>query len=380
MRLGGEVDDRLAAVRRARDRVGVGDVALVELVLDALEVRAVARVGELVEDDDLVAGCAASRRAKCEPMKPAPPVTRMRIGAQRSRAQALAQALAPVRQLGRAALAAQHRVRRPRRRAPNSAVVMRRTRVSRPASSKIASAKSAQRAVAGRGDVVDAVRQLEHCLRRLGEMADVGRAAALVVDDRDLVALGAEAQHRAHEVLRRPAEEPRGANDPRLLAGRRLAVQLRAAVGAERRRRVRLDVRRRASSRRRRSRSTRRRAARRAPPRAARRRRSPRPRLADRPRRRRRSSTPPRAARARRREPGGGGCVTSHSARVSARASGNASASAWPSWPPAPVITTAAARVPRREDRRSRAPQVDDARVVPRHAVLVGIARRRTPR
>ena len=37
------------------DRLGIGDVALVEVVLDAVEVRAVARVGELVEHDDLVA-------------------------------------------------------------------------------------------------------------------------------------------------------------------------------------------------------------------------------------------------------------------------------------------------------------------------------------
>ena len=39
---------------RATD-LRVGDVALVELVLDALEVRAVARVRELVENDDLLA-------------------------------------------------------------------------------------------------------------------------------------------------------------------------------------------------------------------------------------------------------------------------------------------------------------------------------------
>ena len=39
----------------ARDHVGVGDVALVELVLDAVQVRAVAGVGQLVEDDDRVA-------------------------------------------------------------------------------------------------------------------------------------------------------------------------------------------------------------------------------------------------------------------------------------------------------------------------------------
>ena len=55
VRLGGEVDDRVDAVGGARDRVGVGDVALVELVLDALEVRAVAGVRQLVEDGDLVA-------------------------------------------------------------------------------------------------------------------------------------------------------------------------------------------------------------------------------------------------------------------------------------------------------------------------------------
>ena len=44
------------ALGGARDRVGVGDVALVEVVLDAFEVRAVAGVGQLVEDGDLVAG------------------------------------------------------------------------------------------------------------------------------------------------------------------------------------------------------------------------------------------------------------------------------------------------------------------------------------
>ena len=45
----------VAAARPPRDRLGIGDVALVELVLGALEVVAVPRVGELVEDDDLVA-------------------------------------------------------------------------------------------------------------------------------------------------------------------------------------------------------------------------------------------------------------------------------------------------------------------------------------
>ena len=51
--LGREVDDRGAARGRARDRVRVGDVAVDELVLDALEVGGVAGIGELVEHRDL---------------------------------------------------------------------------------------------------------------------------------------------------------------------------------------------------------------------------------------------------------------------------------------------------------------------------------------
>ena len=43
-------------VAAVADRVGVGDVALVELVLHPGEVRRIARVGELVEHDDPVAG------------------------------------------------------------------------------------------------------------------------------------------------------------------------------------------------------------------------------------------------------------------------------------------------------------------------------------
>src|SRR5437763_85200 len=53
MRLGGEVDDRVAAVRGARNVLGLGDVAVVELDL-VREVGTIARVRQLVEDDDLV--------------------------------------------------------------------------------------------------------------------------------------------------------------------------------------------------------------------------------------------------------------------------------------------------------------------------------------
>ena len=126
---------------------------------------------------------------------------------------------------------------------PSSAVVIRRTRVSRPASSKIASAKSAQVAVALGGDVVDAVREEHDLARRRREVPDVGRRAALVVDDRDLVPLLAEPEHRADEVRARRAEEPRRADDPGPFAGGRLAVQLRPPVRGLRVRPVRLHVR-----------------------------------------------------------------------------------------------------------------------------------------
>ena len=54
MRLGGEVHDGIAACSGVADGDRVGDIALVELVGDTLEVGAVARVRELVEDDDIV--------------------------------------------------------------------------------------------------------------------------------------------------------------------------------------------------------------------------------------------------------------------------------------------------------------------------------------
>ncbi len=193
---------------------------------------------------------------------------------------------------------------------------------------------------------------VDQLARGRGEVPDVGGAAALVVDDRNLVPLGAEPEHRAHEVVARLAEEPGRADDPRTLAGGRLAVELRPAVGGERDGRVGLDVRLRPSSRRTRSRSRTPRAARRARPRAPCRRRSQPPRPAGRPRRRRRSSTPQRGARG----PGdhGSGGASRHDVprrrgRVRApRRRRTPRASARPSWPPAPVI-----RVRRRARRGS---------------------------
>ena len=56
VRLGGEVDDRVAAAGRAFHICGDRDIALEELDGVEREVRGVAGVGELVEDDDVVAG------------------------------------------------------------------------------------------------------------------------------------------------------------------------------------------------------------------------------------------------------------------------------------------------------------------------------------
>ena len=100
-------------------------------------------------------------------------------------------------------------------------------------------------------------------------MPGVGRAATLVGDDRDLVALGAEPEHRAHEVVPDRPEEPGGAHDP----GHRLRPPPRRAAWCARRRRAGSARRTRGTARawrrRRRSRSRSRRAARRARRRSA---------------------------------------------------------------------------------------------------------------
>src|SRR5439155_11681773 len=91
------------------------------------------------------------------------------------------------------------------------------------------------RAVAGGCDVPDAALALavDELPNSPREMPHVGRAATLVVHDRDVVALRAEREHRAHEVVTRRPEQPRGPHDPGLFPGRGLAEELRAAVGGE---------------------------------------------------------------------------------------------------------------------------------------------------
>ena len=100
------------------------------------------------------------------------------------------------------------------------------------------------RALTLRGEVPDAegVAAVDELPRRCGEMADVRGAPVLVRDDRYLVAVGAESEHRAQEVVTRRAEQPRCPHDPGALARRRLAGELRRAVHRERSRTIRLEV------------------------------------------------------------------------------------------------------------------------------------------
>ena len=118
VRLGGQVDDRLAALGRAGDGLGVGDVPDPEVAVDPLEVLPTARVGELVEHDDLVAAPdeALDEVAADEPAAAGDEDPHVLIVDASEAGEALAQALPPVGKPRRAvALAAEDRVRRPRR-------------------------------------------------------------------------------------------------------------------------------------------------------------------------------------------------------------------------------------------------------------------------
>ena len=121
---------------------------------------------------------------------------------------------------------------------------MRRTRVSRPASSKIASANSAQVASPVRCEVPDpeAAGRAAHASPRRGGPRRSEPCAGRPTTA-DLITFAREFEHRPDEVLPGRAEQPGTAHDPRLLSCRALAEQLRASVRRDRVRRVGLDVR-----------------------------------------------------------------------------------------------------------------------------------------
>ena len=211
-----------------------------------------------------------------------------------------------------------------------------RTRQSTPGLLEDRAGELGPRALALGGHVPDALRQREQLARRLGQVADVGRRAGLVGDDAHLVALCAEPQHRPDEVRAGPAEQPRAAHDP-ALAHLALALELRPAVDRERARLVGLDVR------------LALRAVEDVVGRVVDDRHAQRDDVARAVTLTSRApagsdsapSTSVQAAACRTRSASvENGCVTSSSARVRASASGKASRSAAPSWPPAPVIRT----------------------------------------
>jgi hypothetical protein len=96
-------------------------------------------------------------------------------------------------------------------------------------------------ALAFSGEVPGPARPVDQFPDRGGQMPNVGRAAALVVDHRNLGALGPEPEHRPDEVIARRPVEPGAADNP-AVADQPLALEFRTAVGRDRSRLVRLEV------------------------------------------------------------------------------------------------------------------------------------------
>ena len=248
VRLGGEVDDRARSpAPRPRDGRRVGDVALDGTRARRPRGSRVAGVGELVEHDDLVAGGGEPPGEVRADEAGAAGDEHAHAGEQatrRCRGEALAQAVAPVRQLGRALLGAQHRVRRPRRlraelggRDPPHAAV-------EPGLLEDRLGEVGPRAVARRrrrGRRRTAARRSRASPRRDGRRRSGSRAGRRRPRPRRARRRAAASCGRSCGRSARRATSERTIHA--CVAGRRLAVQLRPAVDAERVRRVRLDVR-----------------------------------------------------------------------------------------------------------------------------------------
>src|SRR5215211_2041581 len=280
-------------------------------------------------------------------MKPAPPVTRTRIARSLDQAlQAGPQPLSPMREVrSTLAFAPQDGVRRAKGR---PAELLRRDLAHAGLEPSLLEDRRRELrpgALSLGGEVPGAIGEVEQLARGLGQMADEGRRADLIRDDRDLVLLSPQREHRPQEVPPGRTEEPGAAHDP-AVAHLELARELRAPVRRERIRLVRLDVG--------------------LPLRAVEDvvgrvvdDRSPQldhvARAADVHGGRERfpllaPSTSVQAAAWRTRPGGGssgGGATTLYSALVRASALGKTSRSAAPSWPPAPVMSTPRGRAPR---------------------------------
>ena len=266
VRLGREVHDDVDALvsQGALGELAVADVTLDEhdSVLDRGQVRAVAGVRQQVVDDDVVVGVALE--PVVDEVGADEPGSARDEEAHRAKASARARRGMPgglrasAGRHGRSgALAAEHGVRRSSaRRRPSSSVLIRRTRQSLPASSKIASAKSAhvQSPPRPRGARAHAAASASTSSRTALARwsANVGQPLWSSTTD-DLLLR----RHRARSIVRtklRPvAPKSHDVRTIQASARRSLAEQLRAAVGGERVRRVGLDVRLALAHRRRRS-------------------------------------------------------------------------------------------------------------------------------
>ena len=299
MRLGREVDDRVGVRDRLGDLVGVLDAADDQPDVEPVEVLAPAGVGELVEHRDLVAvlGEALAHEVGADEAGSSADQQSHAVTSRRAR-----WARSPSRHGGRTGasprvVASTEKAGRGGGPAELGGALGLDAAV-QPGLGERRDGELEPRAVAAAGDVQRAGQAaLGHVDQRRRQVARVGRAADLVVDHGDLVALGAEPAHGVDEVAAVRSEQPRRAHDRGTTAGRR---RRRARPRAWNARRPSAGAADRppgtapARCRRRRSRSRRARRARRPrrprPPRGRRRRRSrqsPRPR---RPRRRRRRS------------------------------------------------------------------------------------------
>jgi hypothetical protein len=236
MRLRGEVDDCVAAFDGAPDHGRIADVAVKEAVLDPLEPSTTAGVRELVEDDDLIPSgreapyeMTTDKTAAASNQDPHLPNVR-----RKHTPETLPQACSPVwKPRSLAARAAKNGIRRPccsaaELRARDGRHSTAYARLDEDRLSKISPA-----AVAVGGDVVEAVGAAHNLSDNPGEVSDVRWAAALVVDDMDLILSAGRFEHRPYEVPACPAEEPGRTNYPSC-SDLALAGELRAAVDRER--------------------------------------------------------------------------------------------------------------------------------------------------
>jgi hypothetical protein len=214
VRLCREVDHDvdLPILERGSGELGIGDVAVYEdkPILQIGEALAVPCIGEQVVRDDLVLGMALDPVA--HEVRADEPRSARDEEAHRHSLDADEEGLQPLTPVGQARdvrmLTPQHGIGRARRR-PSE--LLRRDAPHPATHTGLVEDRLGELgpcAVAFGREVTGALGPIEHVPDSRGQVADVGRRATLVVDDSDLVPLGAESQHGPYEVVPGRAEEP----------------------------------------------------------------------------------------------------------------------------------------------------------------------------